>query len=272
MAPFSSNRAGVRECCSSISAVSPMISGSVWNSRSSSRASRIASSQSGARAPLPPGAGRVSLVEDEVDHRGDRGEPLRALHRAGRLERHVGRRDAALRARDALLHGGLAHQEGAGDLFYGEAGDDAQRERDLLRRRQLGMAADEEEAEDVVAIVRAVEALRQRVLRVVQVRDDRLLGQRFLPAAPPHGVDGGVAPDEDEPGGGIARRAVLRPASERAQAGVLERLLRRVEIAKIAQERADRLGAGGGQRRVDPGDFGHAATSPGLKSATGRSS
>jgi hypothetical protein len=49
IAPHESNLAGARACCNSNSAVSPMISGSFWNSRSSSRASRIASSHSGAR-------------------------------------------------------------------------------------------------------------------------------------------------------------------------------------------------------------------------------
>ena len=42
--PSASKRAALRACCSSSSAVSPMISASLWNSRSSSRARRIASS------------------------------------------------------------------------------------------------------------------------------------------------------------------------------------------------------------------------------------
>ena len=85
-----------------------MISGSLWNSRSSSRASRIASSHSGAADLGGVAARRIALVEDQIDHRGDRGEPLAALHRARRLERHVGVGDAGLGARDALLHRGFA--------------------------------------------------------------------------------------------------------------------------------------------------------------------
>ena len=83
----------------------------------------------------------------------------------------------------------------------------------------------------------------------------------------------GVAADEDQPGGGIARRPVLRPVLQRPQAGVLEGLLGRVEIAEIAQQRADRLGPGRGQRRVDPGEFGHARrrlAAPAGTAATGR--
>ena len=137
--------------------------------------------------------------------------------------------------------------------------DDAQRQRDLLGRRQLGMAADEQQPQDVVAVVRPVEPLGQRRLGVVQVGDRRLVGQRHLLGAAAHIVDGGVAADEDQPGGGIARRAVLRPGLQRPQAGLLEGLLGGVEIAEIAQQGAHRLGAGRGQRRVDPGQVGHAA-------------
>ena len=150
-------------------------------------------------------------------------------------------------------------QEGAGDLPHRQARDDAQRQRDLLRRRQLGMAAHEQQAQHVVAVMRAVEPLGQRRLGIVEV-GERLLGrQRILPAAPAHAVQRGVAADQDQPGRRIARRSVARPGFERAQAGLLERLLGRVEVAEIAQQRADRLRPGGGQRRVDPGKLGHAA-------------
>ena len=84
-------------------------------------------------------------------------------------------------------------------------------------------------------------------------------GSAWLLLLPAHVVERDVAPDQDEPGGGIARRAVLRPGLERAQAGLLERLLGAVEVAEIAQQRADRLGTRGGQRRIDPGDVGHCA-------------
>ena len=40
-------------------------------------------------------AGGIALVEDQIDHGGDGGEPLAALHRARGLERHVGVGDAA---------------------------------------------------------------------------------------------------------------------------------------------------------------------------------
>ena len=157
-----------------------MISGSLWNSRSSSRASRIASSHSGAADLGGVAARRIALVEDQVDHGGDGGEALGALHRARRLERHVGVGDARLGARDALLHRGFRDQEGARDLLDRQARDDAQRQRDLLRRRQVRMAADEQQPQDVVAVVRAVEPLGELLLGVVEIGDRVVLGQRLL--------------------------------------------------------------------------------------------
>ena len=247
-----------------------MISGSLWNSRSNSRASRIASSHSGAADLGGVAACRIALVENQIDHRRDRGEPLGALHRAGGLERHVGLGNAGLRAGDALLHRRLGDQERARDLFNGQAGDDAQRDRDLLGRRQLGMAADEQQPQNVIAVMRTVEAFGQRILGVVEIGDRLVLGQRLLLAASPDIVDRDIAPDHDQPRRGIARRAVLRPAFQRAQGRVLERLLGGVEIAEIAQQRADRLGTRRGQRGIDPGGVGHVATLPGLSTPTGR--
>ena len=212
----------------------------------------------------------IALVEDQVDHGGDRGEPLGALHRARRLERHIGVGDAGLRAGDALLHRGFGDQERARDLLDGKAGDDAQRQRDLLRRRQVRMTADEQQPQNVVAIMRAVEPLGELLLGVIEIGDRLVLGQRLLLAAAPDVVDRDVAPDHDQPRRGIARRAVLRPALQRAQAGVLERLLGGVEIAEIAQQRADRLGTRRGQRAIDPGGIGHFGDTPRREQPTGR--
>ena len=67
-------------------------------------------------------------------------------------------------------------------------------------------------------------------------------GSGSLRAASAHVVERGIAADQDEPGCRIARRPVLRPAFQRAQAGFLECFLRRVEIAEIAQQRAHACG------------------------------
>ena len=216
------------------------------------------------------GPGRIALVEDQVEHGGDGGQALGAFDRTGRLERHVRVGDAPLGAGDALLHGAVADQEGAGDLLDRQAADDAQGQGDLLGDRQVGMAADEQQAQDVVAVVGPVQPFGQRLLDVVEVGDGVLVGQRLLAAAAAGLVDGGVAADEDQPGGWIARRPLLRPGLERAQAGVLERLLGDVEIAEIAQQGAEGLGPRRGQRRVYPSQVGHSARAPVVKVEIGR--
>lgn len=213
-----------------------------------------------ARACSAAIAAWTCLVEHEVDHRRDHTDPLGAFDRARRLERHLGARDPLLGARDALLHRRLADQERASDLRHGEARHDPQRERDLLGRRELGVAADEQQAQDVIAVVRSVEALcevRLGPLEVSEAREAFLRRQLGLLAASSRGIDRRVAPDENQPGGRIARRAILRPRLECAQARVLERLLGDLEIAEVADQCTQRLGTGGRQRRIDPGEVGH---------------
>ncbi len=122
-------------------------------------------------------AGGIAFVEDQIDHRCDRHQPLGAFHRARGFERHLCFGHARFRTGDALLHRGFADQEGARDLFDGEAGDDAQRQRDLLCRRQVRMTADEQQAKNVVAVVRAVEPFGQRILGVIEIGDRLLFGQ-----------------------------------------------------------------------------------------------
>ena len=119
--------------------------------------------------------------------------------------------------------------------------------------------------------MRTVEPLGELLLGVIEIGDGLVvLRQRLLLAAAPDLVDRGVAADHDQPRRGIARRAVLRPAFQRAQAGVLEGLLGGVEIAEIAQQRADRLGTRRGQCGIDPGGVGHVATLPASNRPTGR--
>jgi hypothetical protein len=215
-------------------------------------------------------AARVTLVEDQVDHRGDDAESLGAFDRARGLERNIGVRDAGLGARDALLHRSLADEECACDLLHRQARDDPQRERDLLGRGQLGVTADEQQAEDVVAIVRAIEPLGERVGGIERA-ELVFTWQRGLLAAAARGIDRDVAADEDQPRRRVARWTVLRPRFERAQARVLIRLLGEIEVAEVANQRAERLGTRRRQRGVDPGEVGH-ARSPGRNTLSGRSS
>jgi hypothetical protein len=77
------------------------------------------------------------------------------------------------------------------------------------------VAADEKEAKNVVAIVRAVEPLGQLGFGIAQVGNGLFVRQRFLLAAAPHLVERDVAADHDEPSGRLARRTVLRPVPQR---------------------------------------------------------
>ena len=62
----------------------------------------------------------IALIENQIDHRGHRGEPFRALRRARRLERHVGIRHPGFRPRDPLLYRRFRNQERTRCLLYAQ--------------------------------------------------------------------------------------------------------------------------------------------------------
>ena len=150
--------------------------------------------------------------------------------------------------------------------FTRQAGDDAQRERDLLGRRQVRMAADEQQAQDVVAIVRVVEPLGDRGLGIA--RDRRaaprpaaavcLAARRTasMPTLRPTMMSQ-AAGSRGGPFSGQVFSA-RRQASWNASSA-------HVEVAEVAQQRRDRLGTRRGQGRVDPGEVGHCASVPHLE-------
>src|SRR5205814_4023268 len=89
---------------------------------------------------------------------------------------------------------------------------------------------------------------------------------------PADGVESGVAPDEDQPGRRIAGRAVAGPVLERAQAGLLERLLGGVQVAEVTQEGPQGPGPGRSQRQIDPAQLAHVFSTPGRYIWMGRTS
>jgi hypothetical protein len=66
-------------------------------------------------------------------------------------------------------------------------------------------------------------------------------GHRDRAALAPQAVDRPVARGRRDPRGGIGRDAVARPALERDEERVLDRLLGAVEVAERAREDGDRL-------------------------------
>ena len=128
-----------------------------------------------------------------------------------------------------------ADEERVRDVRRRDAAHEPQRQRDLRLARQRGMAAGEDEPQPVVGDPSASSALV--VLRLEQQRELRL--QR-APAA--QEVEREAARDRREPRAGARGDAVARPGLERADVGVLHRLLGGVEVARHAHRRGEHVG------------------------------
>ena len=100
--------------------------------------------------PVVAGGGRVPLVEHEIEHLEHRRQAGGSVGPLGHLERDLGLRQRALGPHDALGHGGLPDEEGAGDLVGGEPPEEPQRERDARLGGEHGVTRDEDEAQKVV--------------------------------------------------------------------------------------------------------------------------
>ncbi len=195
-----------------------MISDSVWKrQQQQSREPDRLLAEAGADRSL---ARRIALVEDEVDHRRDHGEAfgalgalrapskgapasaIRALARVIRCSIAVSPRTRKARAICAPPTG--RRRSGSASAICHVAGS-------------AGCAADEQQTQHVVAELRLVEPFHQWRFHIVEIGDRLLRRQGFELAALAHVVERGVAANQDQPGGGIARRPVLgRPAFQRA--------------------------------------------------------
>ena len=118
------------------------------------------------------------------------------------------------------------------------------------------MAAGEHQAQPLVGDHRCVLVARDVSHRLLEVtRDQRLLlAQDGLPAEP---VDRPALRRREDPAGRLGRDAVARPAVERDGIGVLDGLLRAVDVAaqragedrdRAAELRAEGAGDRGGRR------------------------
>jgi len=106
-------------------------------------------------------ARRIALVEQQVDHGGDRGEAFGALHGA---RSRTARRPGDTTLRPVMRCSMAASSPGRrGAILLDRETADMRSARDLLRRRKVGVAADEQQPQDVVAVVRAVEPVGQFV-------------------------------------------------------------------------------------------------------------
>ena len=177
------------------------------------------------------GAGRVALVEDEVDHGQHRVETIVELVGGRHPEGDAGLADLSLGPDQPLGHGRFGYEEGASDLRRGQTGDRAQGERHPCLRSERGMAAGHQQRQ---LIVRRGRRLGRPSLHPGQ----RLLsiGPTGLAAKP---VDGSAAGDGGQPRAGPVRNPGAGPRAEGLGDRVLGRVLGRVEVAEITGERGD---------------------------------
>jgi hypothetical protein len=187
--------------------------------------------------------GEVALVEDQIESRQHRGEALRQLLSRGDFVWDPGVADLGLGPDQTLGHGRLLGEEGAGDLRGGEAAESPQGEGNPRLRPERRVAAGEDQPKPVVGhLVIGLRLLGVDLLgpggKSLQALEHLLLHLK-RPLAP-QPVDRLVAADPGDPGARVVRDAVCRPALERDDERLLDRLLGEVEVAEDPDQARDR--------------------------------
>ena len=215
-------------------ASNPSASGSSGISMHNTRASRMASAVRLAADQIATGAGRVALVEEQVEDRQHRRRPLHELVRRRHCEGDAGMADLALGPHEALRHRGLGTRKARAISAVVMPGQRAQREGHLGLERQCRVAAREHQAQAIVGnplVPRTAGSPRSALLH-----GRHLLHLRDAHVGPPWPVDGAVAGHGRQPGAWAARDAVARPALQRRREGVLRALLGEVPVTREADQ------------------------------------
>ena len=192
--------------------------------------------------------GRIAFVEDEVDHFQHTCQA--GLQRIGarHFKRQLGGGQRALGAHNALRHGGLGHEEGAGNLIGAQAAQQLERERDPRIQRQHRVASREHQAQQVVANViftRRIEAI-DKIGCHMRFQSFQVSTQFFLlfgvqrDLAQP--VQRAVFGSGHQPGSRVVGHAVGRPMLQRSHQRVLRQLFGHAHIAHDACNMGDDLG------------------------------
>ena len=182
-------------------------------------------------------AGRVALVEDQVDDAQHAAQAVGQLLVGGHAVGDVRVGDLALRAHEPLAHRRLGDEERARDLARRQAAQRAQRERHARRQIQRRMAAGEDQPQPVVddrarlahrrdapaESRRASSASRSARSASERSRRRRSIARRRA-ATVIH------AP-------GFAGHPVARPRRDRRLERVLHRILGELEVADMADQR-----------------------------------
>ena len=192
------------------------------------------------------GARRVALVEDEIEHVHHDAEPVRPLGLRREVEAAAGALDALLRPADPLRHRGFGHQERVRDLGRRQPADGAQRERQLRRHGERGMAAQEQERERVVLVARALPGRGGSMAMTVSSRRRRALSLRHSSTSRREAT----VRSHDR---GSSGTPVLGPLLRRGEHRLLHGVLARVELAVAPDERAEDLRRELAQQVLDPG-------------------
>ena len=191
-------------------------------------------------------AGRrvVALVEHEVEDAKHRlqalGEAVRGRHLVG----DPGVANLLLGPHQALRQRRLRDQEGPGDLRRRQAAQRAEGQRDARLRGERGVAAGEDQSQLVVGDGSHLVLRGRQERRPAPGGLERLVaGERLHlvrePPGAPGAVDRPVAGGRGDPGPGVRRHAVSRPALERDDVRVRNRLLGQVEVAQDANQGGD---------------------------------
>ncbi len=162
----------------------------------------------------------------------DNSETVGAFRFRREVESHARALDALLGPADALSHRGLWNQERIRDLRGGQTPDGAEREGQLGRYGQRGMAAQEEEGESVVM-------RRDSLGRQLQGRRGFLPTTAGALAAPL--IDQAPGSDGHQPRSRVVRRTCLRPLERGREQGLLHRVLAGVELPVAPHEDGEDL-------------------------------
>jgi hypothetical protein len=190
-------------------------------------------------------AGRVPLVEDQIQHVEYDAETVGSLRLRREVESQAGVLDALLGPADPLGHRGFRNQKGAGNLGGGQAPDHPQGESQLRRHRERRVAAQEEERKSVVLVGRLALA------RQFKSRCGLLPTMPGALAAPCiHQTSGG---DGDEPRPRAVRHSRLWPLQRRREQCLLHGVLAGVELTVASHEYAEDLRRELAQQILDAG-------------------
>src|SRR5207237_6273478 len=99
--------------------------------------------------PVVAGRGRVTFVENEVNHFENRRQPRRKIRPARNFKRNARLGESALGADDALGDGRLGNEESAGDFPGREAAEKTKRERDACFGGKHGVTRSEEHTSEL---------------------------------------------------------------------------------------------------------------------------